>query len=74
MKQITKANRQFQFNKDDSVLGLIFAATLCLTVWAVNIYRLTIIDTEYLFIVSVIGAVVGLVLIPKYFKSTYTKI
>jgi hypothetical protein len=41
-------------------------------VWAVNIYRLTIIDAEYLFIVSAIGAVVGLILIPKYLQSTYS--
>ena len=75
MTKITKPfSRHFQFNKSDTVLGLIFVATICLTVWAVNIYRLTIIDTEYLFIVSAIGAFVGTVLIPKYFKSSYAKL
>jgi len=75
MKRITKiANRHFQFNKGDALLGLVFVATICLTAWAVNIYRVTIIDTEYLFIVSAIGAVVGLLLIPKYFKSTYSRL
>lgn len=75
MKQITTAiNRHFQFNKVDNILGLVFVVAICLTVWAVNIYRLTIIDTEYLFIVSAIGAAVGVFLILKYFKSTYAKL
>ncbi|MEO6230587.1 MAG: hypothetical protein ABJB11_17900 [Ferruginibacter sp.] len=46
---------------------------MCLILWAINIYRITIIDTKYLLIASVIGAVIGIILIPKFLKPTYSK-
>ncbi|MGB4846069.1 MAG: hypothetical protein WBP16_16500 [Ferruginibacter sp.] len=75
MKLISKAfNRQFKFKTGDIILALLFFASICLTVWAVNIYRLTIIDTTLLFIVSAIGSVIAFFAINLLIKSSYSKI
>lgn len=75
MKLISKIfNRQFKIETGDIILALLFLASIGLTVWAVNIYRLTIIDTTLLFIVSAIGSVVAFFTINLLIKSSYTKI
>ncbi|MEO6135768.1 MAG: hypothetical protein ABIP35_11490 [Ginsengibacter sp.] len=74
MKQRPKVIKQLTpFNKGNMGIGLVFVGAICLTVWSVNIYRETIISTEYLFLVSLSGAIIGLILIPKFFKSSYSK-
>jgi hypothetical protein len=75
MKLISKVfNRPFKFKTGDTILALLFFASIGLTVWAVNIYRLTIIDTTLLFIVSAIGAVIAFFAINLIIKSSYSKI
>ena len=74
MKLTSKVfNRPFNFTAGDAILFLLFIASICLTVWAVNIYRLTIIDTNLLFIVSAIGTVIAFFAITFSIRSTYSK-
>lgn len=74
MKLISKVfNRPFNFKAGDAILFSLFLASICLTVWAVNIYRLTIVDTPLLYIVSAIGAVIAFLAIHFFIKSSYSK-
>ena len=75
MKLISKVfNRKLKFKTGDIIIALFFFASISLTVWAVNIYRLTIIDTTLLFLVSVSGAVIAFFAINLLVKSSYSKI
>lgn len=74
MKILNKAfNCPFNFKAGDTILFGLFIASVCLTVWAVNIYRLTIIDTIPLFIVSAIGTLIAFFAIHSIIKSSYSK-
>jgi hypothetical protein len=74
MKLIRKLfNRPFNFKTGDTILALLSFASIGLTVWAVNIYRLTIIDTNLLYIVSAIGTVIAFFPIHILIKSSYSK-
>ena len=74
MKLIRKVfNRPFNFKSDNAILFLLFFTSICLAVWAVNIYRLTIVDTSVLYIVSAIGTVIAFLAIHFFIKSSYSK-
>lgn len=66
-------NRPFKFKTGNTILFLLFIASLGLTVWAINIYRLTIIDTNILIIVCAVGALIAFFAIRLLIKSTYSK-
>jgi hypothetical protein len=74
MKLINKVfNRPLNFKKGDTILFLLFFASGCLIVWAINIYRVTIIDTKLLYVVSAIGTVIAFLAIHFIIKSTFSK-
>jgi hypothetical protein len=66
-------SRPFNFKAGDIILYLLFIASISLTVWAINIYRLTIIGTNILYVISGIGSVIALFLIRIFIKSAYSK-
>jgi hypothetical protein len=74
MKLINKVfSRPSNFKAGDGILFLFFFASICLSIWAVDIYRLTIVDTSLLYIVSAIGTVIAFLAIHFFIKSTYSK-
>lgn len=74
MKLISKVfNRPLNFKTGDTILALLFFVSISLTVWAVNIYRLTIVDPTTLFIVSAIGTLTTFFIIHSLIKSSYSK-
>jgi hypothetical protein len=75
MKLISKLyNPPFNFKAGDAILFFLFLISICLAVWAVNIYRLTVVDTSLLFIVSAIGTVVAFFAVHFLIKSSYSKL
>ncbi len=46
---------------------------MSLCVWGINIYRLTIIDSRFLFYTMVVGALISCSLIILFLKSSYSK-
>ncbi len=57
----------------DTLLFFLFLISMSLTIWGINIYRLTIIEIKYLFAVAIIGITVALFLLPRFLKSSYSK-
>lgn len=63
---------KFNIKTGDTILAFLFFASIGLTVWAISIYRLTIIDIKYLFAASALGAIIALTIILIRRKSTYS--
>jgi len=55
----------------DKIYLLLIFASLCLTVWAIAIYNLTIIDIKYLFAAAAVGGIIVFALILLLHKSSY---
>jgi len=73
MKQINQdLKRKLKFNTGDTILTLLFFASIGLTVWAIGIYRLTVIDLKYLFAAAAFGTIIAFAIILFRLKSTYT--
>lgn len=74
MKLISKVfNRPINFKSGDAILFLLSFVSICLTVWAATIYRLTIVDTPILYIVCAIGTGITFFAIHFLIKSSYSK-
>ena len=70
MSKDKDSNNKSNFNTWDIVLTVLFFTSMGLTIWGINIYRLTIIDTKYLLAAVAFGttlAFIGLTFI----KSSY---
>jgi len=52
-------NKRFSFNKGDAALTVLFFISIGLTIWGINIYRLTIIGIKYLFSAIVFGTIIA---------------
>jgi hypothetical protein len=73
MRETTKkANNILYKNKSDLILQILFLLCVSLAIWGITIYRMTIIDIKYLFIITTIGTVVAFILIKKILKSSYS--
>jgi hypothetical protein len=60
-------------DKSDKILQGAFFVSICLVIWGILIYRLTIINFNYLFGVVVVGTIIALYLINRFLKSSYSK-
>ena len=67
-------NKKFNFQTGDTVLTLLFFASIILTIWGINIYRLTIIDPKYLFVTIAFGITIAIALLTRLLKSSYSTI
>jgi hypothetical protein len=65
-------NRKFTFKTGDIILIILFFTSMFLTIWAINIYRLTIIDIKYLVAIIAFGIITSLVTLTFLKKSSYS--
>lgn len=73
MKETTiKPNNNFYKNKSDLILQILFLLCVGLAIWGITIYRSTIIDTKYLFVITTIGTFAAFRLIKKTLRSSYS--
>lgn len=56
----------------DTLLAFLFLTSVVLTIWAIGVYRLTIIDIKYLFAASALGTIISFAIIFFRYKSTYS--
>ena len=64
--------KRSQFNTGDKILTVLFCASVGLTVWAVSIYRLTIIEAKYLLAAIAVGIGVSFGVLTFFIASTYS--
>jgi hypothetical protein len=67
-------NKNFDFQPGDAILTVLFFTSIGLTVWGINIYRLTIIDIEYLFMTICFGVIISSAILTWLIKSSYSTI
>lgn len=67
-------NKKINFQTGDAILTLLFFASLGLTIWGINIYRLTIIDIKYLFATIAFGIIIIFTILTWLVKSSYSTI
>ena len=75
MSKDKDSNKKFNFNTGDVVLTVLFFISMGLTIWGINIYRLTIIDTKYLFAAVAFGTIIvflALTLIKSSYSAFWT--
>ena len=75
MKRKSKdPNKIIKFKTGDTILTLLFFTSIGLTIWGINIYRLTIIDTKYLFATIAFGIITMVSILTLLVKSSYSTI
>jgi len=67
-------NKKFNFQTGDAILTVLFFASIGLTIWGINIYRLTIIDIKYLFATIAFGIIIAFAMLTWLIKSSYSTI
>lgn len=67
-------NKKFNLQTGDAILTFLFFASIGLTIWGINIYRLTIIDIKYLFVTIAFGVIIAFVILTWLIKSSYSTI
>ena len=67
-------NKRFYFQTGDTILTILFFASIGLTIWGINIYRLTIIDIKYLFATIAFGIIIAFAVLTWLIKSSYSTI
>ena len=68
------SNIKFDFQTGDSILTVLFFVSVGLTIWGMNIYRLTIIDIKYLLVTIALGAIISFAILTWLLKSSYSTI
>lgn len=61
-----------KFNKSNLIVTLLLIASIFLTIWSINIYRLTFIDKKHLFAAGALGTVIAFVIILFRLKTNYS--
>jgi len=69
-----KSNKKFDFQTGDTILTVLFFASIGLTIWGINIYRLTVIDIKYLFATIAFGIITAYAVLTWLIKSSYSTI
>lgn len=69
-----KPNKKFNFQTGDAILTVLFFVSISLTIWGINIYRLTIIDIKYLFATIAFGIIIAFAILTWLIKSSYSTI
>ena len=67
-------NNKNNFQTGDAILTVFFFASIGLTIWGINIYRLTIIDKKYLFATITFGIIIAYAILTWLIKSSYSTI
>jgi hypothetical protein len=67
-------NKKFNFQTGDTILTVLFFASISLTIWGINIYRMTIIDLKYLFVTIAFGIIIAIAILTRLIKSSYSTI
>ncbi len=67
-------NKKFDFQTGDAILTFLFFASVGLTIWGIDIYRLTIIDKKYLFLTIAFGVIISFAILTWLIKSSYSRI
>jgi hypothetical protein len=67
-------NKKFTFQTGDAILTVLFFASIGLTIWGINIFRLTIIDIKYLFATIVFGIIIVFSILTWLIKTSYSTI
>jgi len=67
-------NKKFYFKTADTVLTILFFTSIGLTFWGINIYRITIIDTKYLFATIILGIIIAFAILTLLIKNSYSRI
>ena len=65
-------NKKINFKTGDAILAVLFFTSMGLTIWGINIYRLTIIDIKYLFVTIAFGAIIAFATLTYLVKSSYS--
>lgn len=71
-QQSQNLKRKLNFKTGDTILTTLFFASIGLTIWAIGIYRLTVIDIKYLFAAAAFGTIIVFATILFRLKSTYS--
>ena len=74
IKPMEVKNKIINFKTGDTILTLLFFTSIGLIIWGINIYRLTIIDTKYLFATIAFGIIIAFVLLTLLVKGSYSTI
>ena len=73
MRNNKDPNKKFYFKTGDVILTVLFFTSIGLTIWGINIYRLTIIDIKYLFTTVAFGVIIAFATLNFLVKSRYSK-
>ena len=73
MRNKKDTNKKFNFKTGDAILTVLFFTSIGLTIWGINIYRLTIIDIKYLFATFAFGVIIAFATLTFFVKSSYSK-
>jgi hypothetical protein len=65
-------NKNHSSKTGDIILTVLFFISMGLTIWGINIYRLTIIDAKYLLVPTIFGVIVALTILAV-LKSRYSR-
>ena len=65
-------DRKLIFKTGEIILTILFFTSMALTIWGINIYRLTIIDIKYLFAVIAFGIIAAFLTLTFLIKSSYS--
>ena len=72
MRNNKDPNKKFNFKTGDAILTVLFFTSIGLTIWGINIYRLTIIDIKYLFAIVAFGVIIAFATLTFLVKSSYS--
>lgn len=67
-------NKRFIFQTGDTILTILFFVSIGLTIWGIDIYRQTIIETKFLFAAIAFGIIIGFAVLSFFVKSSYSTI
>lgn len=70
----THYNKKYYFQAGDIFLTILFFISIGLTIWAINIYRLTIIEIKFLFASVMFGIITAFTVLSWLIKSNYSTI
>lgn len=73
-KKSKESYKTFSFKTGDTILAVLFFTSIGLAIWGINIYRITIIDTKYLFVTVTFGMAIALALLTLLLKSIYSTV
>jgi hypothetical protein len=71
MLQEQTIKTKFGFKIANAILALLFFASMGLTVWGIQIYRVTIISSKYLFAIIAVGSILTFIMIFFALKPSY---